>query len=102
DGVQCPEFPGHQPEARAAPAAALCTIVFLVELNCDRVWPKRKKRRQLIVPSSRGGDRCAIKKSCEATFGAETGWSEMFLTTPATPPPEEGTSSSLRFRPLGT
>jgi hypothetical protein len=58
---------------------------------------------------TRGG--CAIKKSCEATSDAQTGWSEMFLTTPSapikrclrryflevasTPPLEEGISSSL-------
>src|SRR5262249_4250686 len=32
---------------------------------------------------TRGG--CAIKKCCEATFDAQTGWSEMFLTTPSAP-----------------
>src|ERR1044071_2583953 len=64
----------------------------------------------------RGG--CAIKKSCEAAFDAQTGWSEMFLTTPSapikgclrrhfldvasTPPLEEGTSSNLTVSPFGT
>src|ERR687887_297054 len=28
---------------------------------------------------------CAIKKSCEATFDAQTGWSELFRTTPSAP-----------------
>jgi hypothetical protein len=54
---------------------------------------------------TRGG--CAIKKSCEATFDAQTGWPEMsdhpvrsyqrtpsaiFLDVASTPPLEEGTS----------
>src|SRR5690349_9249661 len=32
---------------------------------------------------TRGG--CAIKKSCEATFDAQTGWSVLVLTTPSAP-----------------
>jgi hypothetical protein len=60
-----------------------------------------------LLQKRRGG--CAIKKSCEATLDAQTGWSEMCLTTPSapingclrryflevasTPPLEEGNSS---------
>src|SRR6476620_3773378 len=67
--------------------------------------------RDAAIPllQRRGG--CAIKKSCEATLDAQTGWSETSLTTPSapikgclrryflevasTPPLEEGNSSSF-------
>src|SRR5215813_9240294 len=47
--------------------------------------PKREKRQAAASPllQRRGG--CAIKKNCEATFDAQTGWSEMFFTTPSAP-----------------
>jgi len=81
------------------------------------VFAQTKKRQAAANPllQRRGG--CAIKKSCEATFDAQTGWSKTFLTTPSapvkgslrryllevasTPPLEEGTSSSLAFSSFG-
>jgi hypothetical protein len=59
-----------------------------------------------------------FKRSCEATLDAQTGWSEMFLTTPSAPnhkgclrryflevastsPLEEGTSSSFSVLSFG-
>src|SRR5262249_48590096 len=66
-----------------------------------------------VVPSSQRRGGCAIKKRREATLDAQTGWSEMCLTTPAapikgclrryflevaaTPPLEEGTICFLLF-----
>ena len=66
----------------------------------------------LASPLLQRRGRCAIKKSCEATFDAQTGWSKTFLTTPSapnlkdafgdiffevasTPPLEEGTGRGL-------
>jgi hypothetical protein len=69
------------------------------------------KAMLLLFPSSRGGVAARSRKSCEATLDAQTGWSEIFLTTPSapikgclrryflevasTPPLEEGNNSSL-------
>jgi len=39
----------------------------------------------LASPLLQRRGRCAIKKSCEATFDAQTGWSKTFLTTPSAP-----------------
>ena len=66
-------------------------------------------RAMLLFPSSGGGVAARSVNSCEATLDAQTGWSEMCLTTPSapikgclrrnflevasTPPLEEGNSS---------
>jgi len=74
-------------------------------------------RAMLLFPSSGGGVAARSVNSCEATLDAQTGWSEMCLTTPSapikgclrrnflevasTPPLEEGNSTALRFRHVG-
>src|SRR5262250_1651087 len=71
----------------------------------------------MLISPARGGVAARSRKAAKPLFDAQTGWSEMFLTTPSapikgclrqyflevasTPPLEEGTSSSSTISPFG-
>src|SRR5262245_44662522 len=85
--------------------------------GAERLQMRLKRSKRLAFPSSRGGVAARSRKKLRSHLcRAQTGWSNILLTTPSapiegclrryflevasTPPLERGIAACLRFRPL--